>query len=89
MLPQTISVLQTRAEPLGITVDVRPVANFDFPADTVFGMLLQYPGADGQIGDYRELVIKAKAANVFTVAAADLLALTLLTPPGEWGERMP
>lgn len=85
VLPQTIAVLETRADPLGIHVDVRPVADFDFPADTVFGMLLQYPGADGQIGDYRALVEQAKAAEVFTVVAADLLALTLLVPPGEWG----
>ncbi len=85
VLPQTIAVLETRAEPLGIQVQVKPVGEFVFPKDEVFGMLLQYPGADGQIGDYRELVEKAKAAEVFTIVAADLLALTLLVPPGEWG----
>ncbi|MFT5998987.1 MAG: glycine dehydrogenase [Neolewinella sp.] len=85
VLPQTVAILETRAEPLGIKVDVRPVEEFDFPTDTVFGMLLQYPGADGQIGDYRDLAAKAKEANAFTVVAADLLALTLLIPPGEWG----
>ncbi|MBC6996702.1 aminomethyl-transferring glycine dehydrogenase [Neolewinella lacunae] len=85
VLPQTIAVLQTRAEPLGITIDVRPVEAFDFPADKVFGMLLQYPGADGLIFDPRELVARAKAAGAFTVVATDLLALTMLTPPGEWG----
>ncbi len=85
VLPQTIAVLETRAEPLGIEVEVKPASDFEFGEDRVFGMLLQYPGADGLIGDYRELAEKAKAANVFTVVAADLLALTLLMPPGEWG----
>ena len=85
VLPQTVAVLETRAEPLGIKVEVKPVADFEFGEDRTFGMLLQYPGADGTIGDYRELTERAKAANVFTVVAADLLALTLLTPPGEWG----
>ena len=85
VLPQTIAILRTRAEPLDIKIDVRPVAEFEFPADEVFGMLLQYPAADGRVEDYREVVERAKAANVFTVVAADILALTLLTPPGEWG----
>lgn len=85
VLPQTVAVLQTRAEPLDIKVDVRPVAEFDFPEDEVFALLLQYPGASGGIEDHRTVVDRAKAANVFTIVAADLLALTLLTPPGEWG----
>jgi len=85
VLPQTIAVLQTRAEPLDITVEVKPTEEFEFGEDRVFGMLLQYPGADGLIGDYRALTEKAAAADVFTVVAADLLALTLLIPPGEWG----
>jgi len=85
VLPQTIAVLQTRAEPLDIKVEVKPTGEFDFGEDRVFGMLLQYPGADGQISDYRQLAERAAAANVFTVVAADLLALTLLMPPGEWG----
>ncbi|MEL7160685.1 MAG: aminomethyl-transferring glycine dehydrogenase, partial [Bacteroidota bacterium] len=85
VLPQTVAVLQTRAEPLGIEVWVLATEAFTFPEDRVFGMLLQYPGADGRVGDYRELVERAKAANVYTIVAADLLALTLLTPPGEWG----
>ena len=85
VLPQTIAVLETRAEPLDITIEVKPVSEFEFGEDRVFGILLQYPGANGIIGDYRDLVEKATAANAFTVVAADLLALTLLTPPGEWG----
>ncbi len=85
VLPQTIAVLQTRAEPLDITVDVRDVSAFEFPEGEVFGMLLQYPGADGLVHDHRALVEQAQAAGVATVVAADLLSLTLLTPPGEWG----
>lgn len=85
VLPQTIAVLQTRAEPLGIKVDVRPVADFTFPEGEVFGILLQYPGANGEVADQRAVVEEAKAADAFTIVAADLLALTLLTPPGEWG----
>lgn len=85
VLPQTIAVLKTRAEPLGIEVQVKPTEAFEFPTDRVFAMLLQYPGADGRVGDYRALVEEAKAANAYTIVAADLLALTLLSPPGEWG----
>ena len=85
VLPQTIAVLRTRAEPLDIKVDVRPVAEFEFGRDEVFGMLLQYPGANGVLEDHRGVVERAQTADVFTIVAADLLALTLLTPPGEWG----
>ncbi|OAV44239.1 aminomethyl-transferring glycine dehydrogenase [Lewinella sp. 4G2] len=85
VLPQTIAVLKTRAEPLNIKVDVRPVAGFTFGKEEVFGILLQYPGANGRVEDHRAVVEQAKAANAFTIVAADLLALTLLTPPGEWG----
>ncbi len=85
VFPQTIAVLETRAEPLGIEVRVVPVQAFDFTAGDVFGILLQYPSADGEVADYRELVAQAQAATVYVTVAADLLALTLLTPPGEWG----
>lgn len=85
VLPQTLAVLRTRAEPLDIEVRVLPVADFSFPEDEVFGVLLQYPGANGQIEDYRAVVEKAKAAKVMVTVAADLLALTLLEPPGAWG----
>ncbi|MEL6142919.1 MAG: glycine dehydrogenase (aminomethyl-transferring), partial [Bacteroidota bacterium] len=85
VLPQTVAVLETRAEPLGIEIRVQPVQTFNFPEDEVFGILLQYPGADGEVADYRAITTQAKAANVFVTVAADLLALTLLSPPGEWG----
>lgn len=85
VFPQTIAVLETRAEPLGIEVRVLPVAEFSFDKQDVFGVLLQYPGADGEVADYRGLVAAAQAAEVFVTVAADLLSLALLTPPGEWG----
>ncbi|MCP9236224.1 aminomethyl-transferring glycine dehydrogenase [Lewinella sp. JB7] len=85
VLPQTLAVLQTRAEPLNITIEVGPVADFDLDEDRVFGILLQYPGANGRVEDYREVTQRAKAANITVTVAADLLALTLLVPPGEWG----
>lgn len=85
VLPQTIDVLKTRAEPLEIEVRVLPVADFDFPENEVFGILLQYPAVDGEVADYRALTERASAAEVFVTVAADLLALTLLMPPGEWG----
>jgi glycine dehydrogenase len=84
--PQTIAVMRTRAEPLAI--DLRVVACGDMTgalgAD-VAGLLLQYPTTDGQVHDERALVTAARAAGVKVVMAADLLALTLLVPPGELG----
>lgn len=81
---QTIEVLQTRAAPLGIHLEVGDPQKFNF-SDQYFGVLLQYPGADGRIRNYAEFVEKAHAQNILVTVAADLLALTLLKPPGEWG----
>ncbi len=82
--PQTIAVLQTRAAPLGIEVIVGdPMRELD-PA-AVYGALLQYPGSGGAVPDYRVLAEQLKAAGAMVVVATDLLALTLLSPPGEWG----
>ena len=82
--PQTIAVLRTRAEPLGIKVEVvDPVAHtFD---GTSFGVVLQYPGTEGQVVDHREVIARAHAAGALVAVAADLLSLVLLTPPGELG----
>ena len=85
VLPQTLAVLRTRAEPLGIELGVGPAADFELNGDRVFGMLLQYPGSDGRVEDHRELVARAGGADITVTVAADLLALTLLVPPGEWG----
>jgi len=84
VFPQTIDVLTTRAEPLGIQVVVQSTEDFDF-SDQVFGLLLQYPAGDGAIEDYRALTEKAKASDIYVGVAADILSLTMLTPPGEWG----
>jgi glycine dehydrogenase len=85
VFPQTLAVLRTRAEPLDIEIKVSTTDAFELDVDRVFGMLLQYPGADGRIEDYRELVRRAGERKITVTVAADLLALTLLTPPGEWG----
>ena len=85
VLPQTLAVLQTRAEPLGIEVRVQPTGEFELDKDRVFGILLQYPGADGRVEDYRDLAARARANDITVTVSADLLALTLLVPPGEWG----
>lgn len=82
--PQTLDVLRTRAEPLGIEVEVGDEATIT-DASAYFGALLQYPASNGDIFDYRALVERFHAANALVAVAADLLALTLLTPPGEFG----
>ena len=82
--PQTLDVLRTRAEPLGITVVVADESELT-DVSPFFGALLQYPASNGDLFDYRELVERFHAANALVAVAADLLALTLLTPPGEFG----
>ncbi|WP_374416865.1 aminomethyl-transferring glycine dehydrogenase [Ectopseudomonas oleovorans] len=82
--PQTLDVLRTRAEPLGIDIEVGDEATIT-DASAYFGALLQYPASNGDIFDYRALVERFHAANALVAVAADLLALTLLTPPGEFG----
>jgi glycine dehydrogenase len=83
-LPQTLEVLRTRAEPLGIELRVaRVTAHTDFGG--VFGVLLQYPGASGEIRDLAPVIEAAHAAGARAAVAADILALTLLKPPGELG----
>jgi glycine dehydrogenase len=82
--PQTIAVVRTRAEARGITVTVSDPADFTFGPD-VIGALLQYPATDGKVEDYRALCEAAHAAGALVTVATDLLALTLLAPPGEWG----
>jgi glycine dehydrogenase len=82
--PQTIEVVRTRAKPLGIEVKIDNHARFKFD-NTVFGALVQYPATDGAIYDYAEFVSRAHDAGALVVVAADILALTLLKPPGEFG----
>jgi glycine dehydrogenase len=82
--PQNIEVIRTRAKPLGINVVVGKWNEFEF-TDKVFGALLQYPASDGAIYDYKSFCDKAHLAGASVVVAADILSLTLLTPPGEFG----
>ncbi len=83
--PQTRAVLQTRAEPAGIELVVGDVWTLAFDDPELFGVLVSYPSSRGRILDYRELTARAQAAEVRVVVATDLLALALLTPPGELG----
>src|SRR5882724_4709426 len=82
--PQTIAVVQTRAKPLGIEIKIADYSRFKFD-QTVFGALVQYPATDGAIYDYAGFVRQAHDAGALVVGAADILALTLLKPPGEFG----
>ncbi|PKO63274.1 MAG: glycine dehydrogenase (aminomethyl-transferring) [Betaproteobacteria bacterium HGW-Betaproteobacteria-18] len=83
VLPQTLAVIQTRAEPLGITVKVG--SSDEALQQDSFAVLLQYPGVSGVVRDDRALIAAIKAKGGLVIMAADLLALTLLTPPGELG----
>ncbi|HEX2314055.1 MAG TPA: aminomethyl-transferring glycine dehydrogenase subunit GcvPA, partial [Thermomonospora sp.] len=84
VLPQTIEVVRTRAVPLGIDVVVADLTE-GLPDGDVFGILLQYPGTSGVVRDLAPIAAQAKERGAQVVVAADLLALTLLRPPGEFG----
>ncbi len=82
ILPQTLDILYTRATPLNIKV----VLTDDFElTDKTFAVLLQYPDKNGSVNDYRALAEEVAAAGLYTIVAADLMSLAILTPPGEWG----
>jgi glycine cleavage system P protein (glycine dehydrogenase) len=84
--PQIIGVLQTRAKPLNISITIGNPDTLHFSNDeTFFGILLSYPSTDGTLRSYEALVRKAHEAGALVVVSTDLLALTLLVPPGEWG----
>jgi glycine dehydrogenase len=82
--PQTIDVLRTRAAPLGIELIIGDHRSFEFNK-RVFGAIVQYPDADGEVFDYSGFIHDAHKAGALVAVAADLLSLTLLTPPGEFG----
>ena len=82
--PQTIDVLITRAEPLGIQLEIGNHSSLNLN-ESYFGILLQYPAKYGEVLDYSQIVTKVKENEVAVVVAADLLSLTMLTPPGQWG----
>ena len=83
--PQTIAVVQMRAEPLGITVEVGDHEAFE-PGDDCVGALVQYPATDGAVLDYRAFAENVHAAGAHVVAATDLLALALIEAPGAWAD---
>ena len=85
VFPQTKALLITRAEPIGIKLVFGPLASLDLTDPELYGAMFQYPNVDGEIVDYTALVAAAKENKVLTAFASDLLALTLLTPPGEMG----
>jgi glycine dehydrogenase len=84
ILPQTLSVLETRATPKGIELVVGNHETFDFSSD-FFGAMLQYPGKYGQVNDYAGFIAKSHTNEIKVAVAADLLSLAKLTPPGEMG----
>ncbi len=83
--PQTIDLVIGRAKPLEINVVVGNHSTYDLTNEDLYGVLLQYPATNGEVYDYTDLITAAHELNVFTAVAADLLSLTLLTPPGEMG----
>ncbi|WP_339712090.1 aminomethyl-transferring glycine dehydrogenase [uncultured Kriegella sp.] len=84
VLPQTLSLLQTRSLPLGIELVVGNHDEFTFTSD-FYGVLLQYPGKYGEVYDYANFVARAKENDIRVAVSADILSLVLLTPPGEFG----
>ena len=81
--PQTLDVLRTRSHPLGIELVIGDYFDFNASPD-IFGVLVQYPAADGKINDYQEFVQSVHKNNILVGVVADLLSLTLIKPPGEW-----
>jgi glycine dehydrogenase len=84
ILPQTLSVLQTRSTPIGVELVIGNHEEFDFSGD-FFGAILQYPGKFGQVYDYAGFISKAKEKEIKTAVAADILSLVKLTSPGDMG----
>jgi glycine dehydrogenase len=84
ILPQTLSVLQTRSAPIGVELVVGNHQEFDFSTE-FFGAILQYPGKYGQVYDYADFIKKAAENEIKVAVAADILSLVKLTPPGEMG----
>ena len=84
ILPQTLSVLQTRSTPIGVELVIGNHQEFDFSKD-FFGAILQYPGKYGQVYDYADFIKKANDNEIKVAVAADILSLVKLTPPGDMG----
>tara|TARA_R110002049_G_scaffold307686_3_gene508905 strand:- start:1287 stop:4169 length:2883 start_codon:yes stop_codon:yes gene_type:complete len=84
VLPQTIALLQTRAEPLGIELVIGNHETLEL-TNKIFGAIIQYPAKNGEVYNYKEFASKVKANETFLVVAADIMSLALLDAPGEWG----
>lgn len=84
LFPQTIDVLLTRANPIGIEVKILPAEQFELTED-VFGIIVQYPNVNGEINDYTKLFADSSEKNIFKIVASDLMSLVLLKAPGEFG----
>lgn len=84
MHPHVIEVLKTRAEPLGLEMIIQDPMTFDFKKE-IFAALFQYPTTTGSIENYKDITTKLHDHGALVIASVDLLALTLITPPGEWG----
>ena len=84
VFPQVKDVLITRSAPFGIELVYGDYDSFEFTPE-IFGAIIQYPAADGQIRDYKAFVDKAHENGVLVTADADIMSLVLLTPPGDWG----
>ncbi|MBL7472846.1 aminomethyl-transferring glycine dehydrogenase [Robertkochia sediminum] len=87
VLPQTLSVLQTRALPLGIELVIGDHRTLELSSD-YYGALLQYPGKSGEVFDYKTFTANANEMDIKVAVAADILSLVSLTPPGEWGAEV-
>jgi glycine dehydrogenase len=85
VFPQTLEVIKSRAIPQGIEVKIADLTKADFANEDLFAIFFQYPNNNGAVVDWSAIVAKAKEKGLFVGVAADLLSLTLLTPPGEWG----
>ncbi len=83
--PQTIDLLKTRSAPIGVDILIAKYDSIDFLNENIYGILLQYPASDGSVEDYTNIIQKAHENNILVAVAADLLSLTVLTPPGEMG----
>lgn len=88
MHQHVIEVLKTRSEPLNLEMIVADPVSFDFSSKEIFAVLFQYPTTTGSIEDYKSITEKIHGHGALVIASVDLLALTLLTPPGEWGADM-
>ncbi len=85
VFPQTLDLLRTRANPMGIEIIQKEIEVSDFSSDNIFGVYFQYPNARGQVYNPESWVRAAAEHQVYTAVGSDLLVLTLLTPPGDWG----